>query len=125
MRNAVRHVGDDSAAESDASSLSDYDLSSDPMDRFTVTALPMASQPPSGAWHSQHQQQQPQQHFQQQYQQHDVDGSEWTDDSAHNGRQMSRVGQEGGPAVRPELAAMRGRADSAREMPVSFPGAAL
>lgn len=34
-------TGDDSAAESDASSLSDYDA--DPMDRFSVTALPGAN----------------------------------------------------------------------------------
>lgn len=33
-------AGDDSAAESDASSLSDYDTSADPMERFAVTALP-------------------------------------------------------------------------------------
>ena len=38
----IRPAGDDSAAESDASSLSDYDTAADPMDRFSVTALPGA-----------------------------------------------------------------------------------
>ena len=120
-------VGDDSAAESDASSVSDYDATSDPMDRFSVTALPatalpgtallaphpQASQPgPSSAWH-QSQQQVP---MQLPYA---------SDDSAHDprnlgGRLTSGVGEEEaeGSAVRPDLAALRGRDDSARDMPV-------
>lgn len=39
----VHSTGDDSAAESDASSLSEYDTSADPMDRFTVTAPPAST----------------------------------------------------------------------------------
>ena len=120
-------AGDDSAAESDASSLSDYDASSDPMDRFTVTALPMTDHPPSSSWHSppqqppqqlqyQDQQQPPQQ--QQQQDRGSLD-AEHADDSAHNGRLMPELGSQQQTGTRPDLAAMRGRADSAHEMPVS------
>lgn len=129
-------AGDDSAAESDAesdaSSLSDYGIpSSDPMGRFTVTALPMTNQPPSSSWHSPPQQppqqlpQQLQYQYQQQHhhqQQQQARGSldaEHADDSAHNGRLMPELGSEQQSGMRPELAAMRGRADSAHEMPVS------
>ena len=120
-------VGDDSAAESDASSVSDYDATSDPMDRFSVTGLPatalpgtallaphpQASQPgPSSAWHQSQQQVAMQLPYA-------------SDDSAHDprnlgGRLTSGVGEEEaeGSAVRPDLAALRGRDDSARDMPV-------
>ncbi|DBA70627.1 TPA: hypothetical protein ACH3X2_012011 [Trebouxia sp. C0005] len=117
--------GDDSAAESDASSLSDYGISSDPMERFTVTALPMTDQFPSSSWHSPPQQlpQQLQYEYQQQQQQQQQDRSslnaEQADDSAHNGRLMPELGSEQQTGMRPELAAMRGRADSAHEMPTS------
>ncbi len=120
-------AGDDSAAESDAesdaSSLSDYSIpSSDPMGRFSVTALPMTNQPPSSSWHSppqqlQHQYQQ--QHQQQQQQNRGSLDAEHVDDSAHNGRLMPELGSEQQTGMRPDLAAMRGRADSAHEMPVS------
>lgn len=124
-------VGDDSAAESDASSLSDYDESSDPMDHFTVTALPAAAHPISNTWHSQHLHQQPQQQLHQQYesqqqlpqQQRNLSEAEYADDSAHNGRHMrDRVdaGAGEGSGSRADLSVMRGRADSAHEMPVSL-----
>ena len=119
-------AGDDSAAESDASSLSDYGIPSDPMERFTVTALPMIDHPPPSSWHSPPQQppQQLQYQYQQQHQQQQQQdrGSldvEHADDSAHNGRLMPELGSEQQTGVRPELAAMRGRADSAHEMRVS------
>ena len=109
---------------SDASSLSDYGIPSDPMESFTVTALPMTDQPPSSSWHSQPQQppQQLQYQYQQQQQQQQDSGSldaEHADDSAHNGRLMRELESEQQAGMRPELAAMRGRADSAHEMPVS------
>ena len=120
-------AGDDSAAESDAesdaSSLSDYGIpSSDSMARFAVTALPMTNQPPSSSWHSSPQQLQhqfQQQHQQQQQQNRGSLDAEHDDDSAHNGRLMPELGSEQQSGMRPELAAMRGRADSAHEMPVS------
>jgi len=92
------------------------------MDRFTVTALPMTDQPPSSSWHSQPQQpqhQHQQQHQQQQQQDRASLDAEHADDSAHSGRLMPELESEQQAGMRPELAAMRGRADSAHEMPVS------
>ena len=120
---ALMYTGDDSAAESDASSLSDYNPANDPMDRFTVTALPvsnphMAHQPPSSSWHQSLQQSQQQLPHAQE--------SSHADDSAHdsgNLRDMAEPGlrEEEMLAVRPDMAAMRGRDDSAKEMPVTPP----
>jgi len=45
--------------------------------------------------------------------------AEHADDSAHSGRLMPELESEQQAGMRPELAAMRGRADSAHEMPVS------
>lgn len=116
-------AGDDSAAESDASSVSDYDATSDPMDRFSVTALPATALPgtallaphpqglqpgPSSTWHQSQEQL-----------------AHASDDSAHDPRNLgARLGssmeeeEAAGPAARPDLAALRGRDDSARDMPV-------
>ena len=130
-RGLSRDAGDDSAAESDAesdaSSLSDYGIpSSDPMGRFTVTALPLTNQPPSSSWHSPPQQppQQLQYQYQQQHQQQQQQArgsldTEHVDDSAHSGRLMPELESEQQTGMRPDLAAMRGRADSAHEMLVS------
>lgn len=163
--------GNDSAAESDASSLSDYDDTADPMDRFSVTALPASQQHnPFDSWRSQNQQpshqhhhdpqqQSPQHQHQQQQQQslgqHDEQyrqrqsqpqqqlpqqPQQWQgqqhqqaplqqqhqqylehgDDSAHDGRllvEQHDAVSPGASAARPDLAAMRGRDDSARTMP--------
>lgn len=85
----------------------------------------MTDQFPSSSWHSPPQQlpQQLQYEYQQQQQQQQQDRSslnaEQADDSAHNGRLMPELGSEQQTGMRPELAAMRGRADSAHEMPVS------
>ena len=55
-----------------------------------------------------------------------IGDADYTDDSAHNGTHMGgRLGPGGGSvqqeeesSSRPDIAALRGRADSAREMPV-------
>lgn len=121
LRSDLIYAGDDSAAESDASSLSDYDPASDPMDRFAVTALPMSNphmlqQPPSSSWHESLQQSQ-------QQLPHAREGSHG-DDSAHNpgnleGTLEPGLEEEEALAARPDLAAMRARDDSAKEMPVA------
>ena len=130
------HVGDDSAAESDASSLSDYDAMADPMERFTVTAIPrtdsqVLQHPPSSTWHEHQSQQQlpvqlPMQSWHHQSQQQlPMQLPYASDDSAHDPRHVGvRLGsgfrdEEGeAPSLRPDLAALRGRDDSARDMPV-------
>ena len=130
-------AGDDSAAESDASSLSDYDATSDPMERFTVTAIPstnpqVSQQPPSSTWHEHQSQQQlpvqlPLQSWHHQLQQQLPTQLPYaSDDSAHDPRHVGvRLGSGLGDeevgevlSLRPDLAALRGRDDSARDMPV-------
>ena len=102
------------------------------MERFTVTAVPatnpqVSQQPPSSTWlqHQSQQQQQLRQHQSQQHQsqhqsQHQL--PHVSDDSAHDPRGVgSGRGQEEEDvlALRPELGALRGRDDSARDMPVT------